>query len=623
MATLQFLKSNGLNNSYENTIDFDNLEAQNTFWETQILTQFEANISTSRLLAGSLYIDVGFSYSSLLNVNYLRFYQDNRYWYCFITNKIYINENNTRLEVEIDVLQTFQFDYSVGYSFIDREHQNRWNSATGGIRYNLTYENLDIGDEFVKAEQYKIYDTVPEGFEETGTYRGVNLFWAYIVAREPITTATGYNTQPTSNNGLPSNIFYYLAPIAFKPDSMIGNVSFYINKSQSFESALQTLNKEQFLELTQDPNIISISLSRYAPFEYTGKTQVNTSLQDYQYLIVPNIETLSYDLQQYKNTGLHDGGIFKLNNVKEFDKDFNTQIVKYFKDLSTLSIDNLKNINNEPKLLTNQFCRFEIEQGKVKQVLSIPQFNSDGYTMRTSYSIRQSQALMPSNYANSENFADARFKNGQDYALEIDNSDIEMPLRTDAWLSYLSQNKNSLVTGMKTQALQTLGGIVQGVAGGSFGVAQGIGSVVGAFSQVANNIAQIKDLKETPDTVSKPNIDYINNFINKDLFYIETLYKLPYDIENRVFNYLYTYGYSVKKFGTPDLRSRYYFNFIKTISSNIISELDDSFINKIAQIYDKGITIWHYRNANKWKGILNYEYENLEMSIVGGNRTNG
>lgn len=618
MATIQFLKSNGLNNSYDNTIDFENLNVQTEFWGSQVLSQFEANISSSRLLAGSLYIDVGISYSDLLKANYLRFYQDNRYWYCFITNKTYINENNTRLEVEIDVLQTFQFDYTVGYSFIEREHQNRW-SSTGGIKYNINYENIDIGEEFIKSNQYKIYDKVPEGFIESGNYRGVNLFWAYVVTKEPITTVESYNTNTTNNDGLPSNIYYYIVPLAFKPDTMLGDVTFLVGSSSSIEAGVESLNIKQFLELTQDPKVISISLSRYAPFNYNGYTTKDTVLQVETYLIVPDLELAEYQVQQYKNTGLKDGGMFKLNNIKHFEKTFNSKIINYFKDLSTLSITKLKNISNEPKLLTNQFCRYEIEQGKVKQVLSIPQFVSGGFTMRTSYSIRQGQSFMPTNYANTEDFSDTRFQNGQDYSLNIDNSDIEMPLRTDAWLSYLSQHKNSLITGMKTQALQTIGGIAQNAVGGDFGVSQGIGTVVGAFTQVANKIAQIKDLKETPDTVSKPNIDYILNFINKDLFYIETLYKLPYDIENRVFNYLYTYGYSVKDFKVPDLRSRYYFNFIKTISCNIISDIDDNFITRIAQIYDKGVSIWHYRSATNWKGILNYDYENLEMFIVEDN----
>ena len=57
--------------------------------------------------------------------------------------------------------------------------------------------------------------------------------------------------------------------------------------------------------------------------------------------------------------------------------------------------------------------------------------------------------------------------------------------------------------------------------------------------------------------------------------------------------------------------------------ANIVSNISNDAIQKLKDIFDNGVTIWHFRNTVTFKGLFNYEYENLEMSIYnlqnGGN----
>ena len=48
----------------------------------------------------------------------------------------------------------------------------------------------------------------------------------------------------------------------------------------------------------------------------------------------------------------------------------------------------------------------------------------------------------------------------------------------------------------------------------------------------------------------------------------------------KLYNYFYHYGYKANIFKSPNIRSRYYFNYIKTIGVNIKSNIDTVNLNK-------------------------------------------
>ena len=52
------------------------------------------------------------------------------------------------------------------------------------------------------------------------------------------------------------------------------------------------------------------------------------------------------------------------------------------------------------------------------------------------------------------------------------------------------------------------------------------------------------------------------------------------------------------------------------IQPNILCSLDNNISNKLRSIFENGITIWHYRNSETFKGIGNYDYYNKEMSLM-------
>ena len=110
-----------LENDYKNQLTFDSLQDQLTYFNSKIVKTFD----NYTYMKKDNVIKVGVNIDEILGCNYL-FYRNtgfsNKLYFCFITDKEYINENVTALYIETDVYQTYQFDMTFDYSFVEREH---------------------------------------------------------------------------------------------------------------------------------------------------------------------------------------------------------------------------------------------------------------------------------------------------------------------------------------------------------------------------------------------------------------------------------------------------------------------------------------------------------------------
>jgi len=82
----------------------------------------------------------------LLEYNYCMYQNTNslyteKWFYCFITNMRYVNDNMTEVTIKTDVFQTWQFDLEYKRCFVEREHVN---DDTVGL--HTVPENLETGD---------------------------------------------------------------------------------------------------------------------------------------------------------------------------------------------------------------------------------------------------------------------------------------------------------------------------------------------------------------------------------------------------------------------------------------------------------------------------------------------
>ena len=135
-----YLCKTPLENDYKNQLTFSNATSQYNYFTTKIFK----TLDNYTYIKHDNIIKVGLSIDEIIGCNYL-FYKNegfsNKWYYCFITNMQYVNENCTSITFETDCWQTYQFDLTFNPCFVEREHVN---DDTIGL--HTIPENLDTGD---------------------------------------------------------------------------------------------------------------------------------------------------------------------------------------------------------------------------------------------------------------------------------------------------------------------------------------------------------------------------------------------------------------------------------------------------------------------------------------------
>lgn len=143
-----YLCKTPLENDYKNQLTFSNANAQMTYFNSTVQHTFDNYTYIKKDNA----IQVGKNIDEIIDCNYL-FYKNtgftNKWYFCFITNMEYVNENCTRITFETDCYQTWLFQIEYKQSFVEREHVN---DDTVGL--HTVPENLETG-EYICNEHYK------------------------------------------------------------------------------------------------------------------------------------------------------------------------------------------------------------------------------------------------------------------------------------------------------------------------------------------------------------------------------------------------------------------------------------------------------------------------------------
>lgn len=198
-TTIFILHNCPLDTSYDHTIYFGEAgdegakKAQQDYFSSltkytlikQTYQRVNKNVIRAQIKADNLY---DCNYLMFQNVNF-----GNKWFYAFIKKVEYVNNITSEITYEIDVMQTWAFDYELGQSFVDREH-----SATDVVGDNLVPENLELGD-YTCGEPRKI-----TALEQL----------SYIVA------STEQSSILTSFGEMRGNLYSGLALIEFENTSM-------------------------------------------------------------------------------------------------------------------------------------------------------------------------------------------------------------------------------------------------------------------------------------------------------------------------------------------------------------------------------------------------------------------
>lgn len=202
------LKTIPLNKSYENTVYYSDKNAQyNAFIKYKKYSL--ANYSYQRVNTGTLRVEL--KYENLYDCNYLMFKNtsfENKWFYAFITGVSYISNDVSEIYFEIDVMQTWCYDYEFMRTFVERHH------ATQDTIYSNTQpEGLELGPDYVTMSEHGM--------------RLCNTDYAkrsYMILAT--TTQTGGHPTPSQANGMLSALVCHIHSSA---DSAISEIKGFID----------------------------------------------------------------------------------------------------------------------------------------------------------------------------------------------------------------------------------------------------------------------------------------------------------------------------------------------------------------------------------------------------------
>ena len=611
MSILQLLNVNELNNTYEHSIDFPDLATQTKYFEDRVNTSIDLPEDDYVYIRENRTIEVDKNKQELLGVNYLRFNNGNKWWYAFITSKTYINESVTSLEFEIDPIQTFMFDYEIRECYVSREHQDRFN-IDKTPKFNLKLENLEMGSDYIKTGEININDSPLDD---------VRVSACLVVATKPIETGgTLLNGTQGPTNALPDPLKYYIIPIinrpsqAFKVGTSNGLTASALNGDIAGRDDYGSDNLKN--QITKYANIISMSILPYFPFEYTLTKDENN---DYTF----NASGLSKATCWYKPVGLLDENadqrvIFALSS--DTLKNFLQYIdVKAMLNIPTPSFTNktARDIKYETKLYTHPYQYVTLDDDQIEPLVLKPQYFGN---LNTRVRFNQAIGVNPivKYYVD-----DYKGDTGNDTTL-INNTVNDLTVASSKLSDYLAQNKASATSGLAVNTALDVGiatlrtGV--GIASGNpFAISNAISDVSGIAGRLLNENFKRQDLAQgTLNFKAKGNniYAYVQQYDKNTGLKVRS-YSISDSFKNFVYNYFYHFGYATNDFKVPDVKSRYYFNYIQIPDINIDSKIDNEYIQKLKSIYAQGITFWHYRDESTWLGVDDYTYENVEMNLIG------
>lgn len=222
-TTIRMLKDVPLDNTYRNTIYFAYVANQTSYFSGKTKYTFTAQ-SYQRVQKGTLRI--ARKADDLYDCNYLMFQNTsygNKWFYAFVTGVEYVNNETSEISFEIDVMQTWHFDYTVNMSFVEREM-----GVTDNIGDNLVPENLELGDYVYKdlglTSLFNLYQiviaaTFDENMEDAtgGMYGGVFSGLHYNVFSS-WQSAASFISDATEQNKADGIVSIFMLPIAFTAD---------------------------------------------------------------------------------------------------------------------------------------------------------------------------------------------------------------------------------------------------------------------------------------------------------------------------------------------------------------------------------------------------------------------
>lgn len=558
-TTVRVCQSIPLDNTYTDTILFTSKSAQESYFASKTKKTY-SGLTYQRLASNSstwaIFLEDVADY--FYDCNYLCFQNGgfgNKWLYAFISDILYINENCTAITFEIDVMQTWLFDFEIKKSFIERMHV-----SDDTISRNVVEEDLNFMQryEYYYVENSRLF----EG--STGSLDTDAEFDDHIIYDSIILVATSEDVDEEDEvleGGLIQNTYQGLKYIGFNANDLgVGYCNAWLKRMNEGGKA---------------GAISCISMVPSAGLTYSsgGNGKLNINIED------PN------------------------GNVGEKE---------YLINYSTLDDDYIPK-NNKLFCWPYHFFSITTLDGqsydyKYEDIIEsdpVPGTTTMKFKFKFAFGTDPTYMMYPSYYM--------KCKNNYDYGIRLSGFP-KCNWNFGVWENYYAQQDTNITLSMISSVLggvsSASGSVVSG-AGSKTGLGVGAGLAIAqaglsTLQAGFSTIGGLSVVKSQPDQSKGANnaggVNY--NMETMDFWIIHK--RLHWGYVVKIDDYFTKFGYRVNSTGVPNLHTRKYWNYLKLDQPSVTGNMPVGDMRMIKQILTNGITFWHTTDVG------NYDLNNNE-----------
>lgn len=544
-----------LDNLYTYTVTFSSRNAQSSYFLGTVISggTFD-KIGYQRKDGNNIgYLRVPSHYDNIVNANYVVYQNTNyssRYFYAFITRKVYNNNNETFIYIETDVWQTWQFDVTIGKSYVIREHVNQFLLDRPNI-YTVA-ESVDYGND------YYIYDQMTLNADNPNNLRFL------LTSTVDLTADAGTVDQPKIVGAKGLNF-----------DRVPNATDFYI-----IGRAGSTI--QQILQALADVPWVAQNIQALTWIPNSMLTNVSTEVVE---------SALGFTIERILTGESVQETVLNVGNVYEHFPSYN-EAKLYFYPYSFVELS----VYNGTTLILKPECM------RTPENLNI--------SCQGVLSSEPRLVYYPIGY----NAPNAGLIGEQlNVALQL-GSFPQFPIANDNYILYLANNANSLKLANAIAEFNTgYGGITGGIAGALGGdriggkISDGggflgatLGGIAGAFSgskssieSVYRQMAQAQDAQLRPPSLSGQSGGELFN-VAKGYTGLQIKFKtIKTEYRDILEEYFYNFGYKVNRYKIPNMDLYHdYFNFVQMSDPVVTGAIDEQDKVVIKRMFSNGVKLY-------------------------------
>ena len=558
-TTVRVCQSIPLDNTYTDTILFTSKSAQESYFASKTKKTY-SGLTYQRLASNSttwaIFLEDVADY--FYDCNYLCFQNGgfgNKWLYAFISDILYINENCTAVTFEIDVMQTWLFDFEIKKSFIERMHV-----SDDTISRNVVEEDLNFMQryEYYYVENSRLFEGSTRPLDTDGEFDDRIIYDSIILVA---TSEDVDEEDEVLEGGLIQNTYQGLKYIGFNANDLgVGYCNAWLKRMNEGGKA---------------GAINSISMVPSAGLTYSsgGNGKLNINIED------PN------------------------GNVGEKE---------YLINYSTLDDDYIPK-NNKLFCWPYHFFSITTLDGqsydyKYEDIIEsdpVPGTTTMKFKFKFAFGADPTYFMYPSYYM--------KCNNNYDYGIKLSGFP-KCNWNFGVWENYYAQQDTNITLSMIASMLGAgsagAGTAAQGLTSkAGAGVSTAVGMLqagIGAVQAGLSTFGGLSVVKSQPDqSKGANNVGGVNyNMETMDFWIIHK--RLHWGYVVKIDDYFTKFGYRVNSTGVPNLHTRKYWNYLKLDQPSVTGNMPVGDMRMIKQILSNGITFWHTTDVG------NYDLNNNE-----------